>query len=106
MIRSAVRMAFALALLVVPLQSALAQPIMWWEILAAPQLTQFVKIGNPPHYFGAYPEGAVSEIAVSETLWSIAQKYKTTVSEICKLNNIPLMKLLIPGDRIKVASSG
>ncbi len=45
--------------------------------------------------------GQVYKVRRGDTLSSIARKYHTTVSRLCKLNNIPKNKTLSPGQIIK-----
>ena len=37
-----------------------------------------------------------------DSLWAIAKMFNTTVSKIRRWNNLPLRKLIIPGDRLKI----
>jgi membrane-bound lytic murein transglycosylase D len=54
------------------------------------------------------PEMSVSYhvIKSGDTLWTIAQKYKTTIDMITKLNGITRGALLLPGKRLKVPGKG
>ena len=45
-------------------------------------------------------------IRSGDTLWSIAQKYRTTIDMVVKLNGITRNALLLPGKRLKVPGKG
>jgi membrane-bound lytic murein transglycosylase D len=51
-------------------------------------------------------EESVYVVKQGDSLWSIAKKFNTTVSAIRKWNNLPLMKLIMPGDRLIVSPPG
>ncbi len=37
-----------------------------------------------------------------DTLWSIAERYKTTVADLRRWNNLSLSKFIMPGDKLKI----
>jgi LysM repeat protein len=45
-------------------------------------------------------------IRAGDTLWFIAQKYRTTIDTVVKLNGITRNALLLPGKRLKVPGKG
>ncbi|MCP4634651.1 MAG: LysM peptidoglycan-binding domain-containing protein [candidate division Zixibacteria bacterium] len=49
--------------------------------------------------------GLTHVVRKGDTLWSIAKRYKTTVSNIRQWNNLSLSKLILPGEKLKIYSS-
>ncbi|MBD3170536.1 MAG: LysM peptidoglycan-binding domain-containing protein [candidate division Zixibacteria bacterium] len=51
-------------------------------------------------------EAVVHIVKKGDTLWSIARRYSTTVSDIRRLNNLSMNRQIMPGDRLRISPSG
>jgi LysM repeat protein len=51
-------------------------------------------------------KGRYHEVKPGDTLYNIAQKYSTSIKELCRLNNITQDQVIYPGQRLRVAPEG